>query len=274
MAPPKFKDLSKAAKDVLTKDYSLAGVSVELNSTAQDGTSFKGTGTRESDRINAGLEVGHALAPGVKLTETWTSNGNLLNKLEYYNIKDLKLTGELLLKTSDMSNATTLSAAYTNAKLNFNAKLSPSMDITLDASTAPMDGVVIGVQSGYAVASGKVTMPTMVATMNKNDWSLVGSLSLAKGTVVNADAHHKVNDALQVACNVKCNVDKAACVMAAGLQYTINKNHFYKARLDSQGVVAASYTQKLTNQVKFTMSAEMRGFSDSASRVGAAFVFN
>jgi len=274
MAPTKFKDFNKAAKDLLTKDYSLNGASVEFNSTAQDGTSFKGTASRASEKINAGLEVGHSLGRGLKLTEAWTSSGSLNNKLEYSQIKNFKLTGEVLVKTGDMSSALTLSAAYTNPKLNFNAKLSPSMGISVDASTAPAAGVLVGVSSGYNTASGNVVMPTLVASYARKDWSFVGNLNLAKGTVVTADSHHKVNSAFHVATNVKYNVDKSAMVMAAGVQYKISKNHFYKAKVDSNGVLAASITQNVTDGVKFTLGAELGAFSGNSNRVGAALVFN
>lgn len=272
MAPPKFKDLNKSAKDVLTKDFKVDGVSVELNSTADDGTTFKGTAARKSERISGDLEVAHKIAPGIKLTETWGSTGNLNNKLEYSGIKNVKVTGELLLKTTDMSNTMSLAAAYTNKAINFNAKLSPSLDLTVDATVAPHCGILFGVSSGYGVNNGKVAMPSVLASVTKSDWSLVGGLHLAKGTQVTADAHHRINNSLQMAYNVNCNVDKSSFAMAAGIQYNVSKSNFYKFRVDSHGVMGASYTQNLNDKVKFTMSAEMRKPSDN--KVGAAFVFN
>jgi len=272
MAPTKFKDLNKSAKDLLTKDYTLDGTSVEINSTAEDGTSFKGTAVRKSERIGGDLEVGHKIAKGLKLTETWSSNGNLNNKLEYSKIKNLKLTGEVLLKTTDMSNQMSLSAAYTNCAVNFNAKLSPALDMTVDATVTPRSNIILGVQSGYGLRSGKVAMPSMTAAYKKSDFSLVGGLSLAKGTLVTADAHHKINGALQMAYNVKCNVDKSTFDMAAGIQYNVTKSTFYKARVNNKGVMAVSYSQFLSDKVKLTMSAEMRSPSDH--KVGASVVFN
>ena len=58
------------------------------------------------------------------------------------------------------------------------------------------------------------------------------------------------------------------------VRYNASKTTFYKARVDSLGVMGASFSQKLTDQVKFTMSAEMRSLADQANRVGAAFEFN
>jgi len=271
MAPPKFKDLNKSAKDVLTKDYKVDGTSVEINSTADDGTSFKGTAVRKQERINGDLEIGHKIAPGIKLTETWNSSGDLNNKLEYTSIKNLKVTGELLLKTTDMSNNTSLSAAYTTPALNFNAKLT-SAAVTVDATVAPHGGVNVGASSGYNISNGKVAMPALMASITKSDWSLVGCLNLSKGTLVTADAHHKINSGLQMAYNVKCNVDKSSFVMAAGIQYNVTKNTFYKARVDNLGVLGVTYSQNLSDKVKFTMSAEGKSFTDN--KVGAAFVFN
>lgn len=273
MAPCKFKDLKKAAADVLSKDYELDSASVEISTTAVDGTSFKGTAARESDSVSTGLEIVAKLTPGIKLTKNLSSSGTLSTKLEYSNIKGLKLTGELNSKTTDLTTKASAALAYTAPKVNVNAKLSPSLDVSIDATASPIADVTLGVATAYGAASGKVAMPAFVFNYKRKDWFVAGGLNLRKGTQVTADVHHKVNPALQVAVNITGDVDNKSAAMAAGLQYNARKDTFYKARMDSRGVVGASYSQPLNSQVKFTMSAEMRSFTNEANRVGAAFVF-
>merc|ERR1712168_175088 len=73
MAPPKFADLGKAARDLFSKNFHFGVVNVEANTTAANGVKFttKGKHTTATGGIGGNVECEMNLPYGLKYKESW-----------------------------------------------------------------------------------------------------------------------------------------------------------------------------------------------------------
>ncbi|KAG1283116.1 hypothetical protein G6F66_010985 [Rhizopus arrhizus] len=86
--PVAFNDIGKSAKDLLSKDYPVGGVKLEVKTTAPNGVTFKVNGQRDNKTgvIVGDLETKYAdKKNGLTFTEAWTTSNHLNGKVELEN---------------------------------------------------------------------------------------------------------------------------------------------------------------------------------------------
>merc|ERR1712117_147302 len=74
MAPQKFADLGKEARDLINKNFHFGAVKLEVNTVSDSGVKFKTEGSHNTDNgdVAATLETKFNVAPyGVAVTKKW-----------------------------------------------------------------------------------------------------------------------------------------------------------------------------------------------------------
>merc|ERR1711934_1246898 len=214
----------------------------------------------------------HSLGKGIKLTENWNSSNDLVTKFEYSKIKGLKLTGELLLKTKNLEQKVTLSAAYSAPKVNFNAKVNPlKASVAADVTVKALEKVFVGVKADVN-SSGLASQPTAAISYRGADFSIFAA---SNGKKVFGDAHHKLNASTQGAFVYNFNLEKSSVDVGLGVEHKANGNT-YKVRALSKGAVGVSFATKVSDDFKLTLAAEVnsKSLQIDGHKVGVSVEYN
>jgi len=168
MAPPKYDDLGKDAKDLLSKNYHFGVAKFEGKSSAANKTEFVAdlTHNPETDAVDASLETkwkGKDALQGLTFSEKFAINNNALScKLTYDNIKNLVLDAEASFKRSTGDKGAKVKAAYQSEYLHAVG------DMDLDFAGPTINGSAVfgyknmfaGYQASYDTANANL-LPTM-----------------------------------------------------------------------------------------------------------------
>ena len=89
-----FKDIGKACKDLLGKDYDVGKSTVEVKSKTPAGVTFTPTATKSGDSVSGTLKAAYGLPYGIDSEATFGTNGSVSVSLEGSPYKGLTCTAE------------------------------------------------------------------------------------------------------------------------------------------------------------------------------------
>merc|ERR1711964_83003 len=152
---PAFGDLSKAANDLINKDfYHTAQATLDVKLKAPNGTNVTVKGKQSFDGVTTGsVEGKHTLKPqNVTVTQAWTTASLLDTKVELANVAStgVKVDLQNLWNPSKPNSAAQkLNLAFKNYGL-----ANGNLDAVLDV-TAGHEGFLVGGEAAYDVQKGK-----------------------------------------------------------------------------------------------------------------------
>lgn len=264
MAPQKFADLGKEARDLLSKNFHYGTVKLEAKTKTANGVAFSTEGTHNTDSgdVVGSLESKFTLAPyGVTLTKKWNT-ANVIsgtvgveNKLVHGLKVDLDgtlapMTGKMSTKLkTDFTGCANLRATADIASTDFAA---PSVDVS---GVFAYLGWHAGYQASYDTAASKLTANNVCLTHKTGPVTI--HAALVDASKYTYTVHHEVNKTLHVAAALQC--DGSETGFTVGGKYALDDTTFVKGKLDSKLNLGVSYSQNMAPGIQATLSALVNG---------------
>lgn len=282
MAPPKFDDLGKDAKDLLSKNYHIGVCKLEGKSKAANGkTEFITdlTHSPEKGTVAASLEtkwkVTNDCLKGLSFSEKFnTSNNAIFSKLTYDNIKNLTLDAEATFTPNTGEKSAKVKVAHQSEHLHANGDV--DLDFagpTLNASAVfGYKNIFAGYQASYDTANSKLTANNVALGYKGTDFTL--HAAVIDATKFTGSAYHKISGDLAAAASVNWAFGSDTTGFALGLKKEIDSNTFVKAKVDNSLKVGLSYAQNLRDGVQVTLSTLLDGKDNGGHKIGCHLNLN
>lgn len=257
MAPPHTKDIGKAATDLLTKDFKTGKSTVELKTTTPNNVTFTPSATKQADKIDGQLkaQANLPLLEKATLEVTLATAGTLAATIEAADAIAKNLTLTLDCETPAPGKPGLLAvgkatAEYKNPALSAKASFDYYKgDASASASTA-YKSLVFGASADYAVPKSAVTKYLVGAQYTAPDFTVAAKVSEAigkpDGAVYACSYLHSISKRMQVGTELTKASKKSDVALAFGCAYKLDKDVSVKGKVDSEGILSASYKQKLS----------------------------
>jgi len=281
MAPSKYDDLGKEAKDLLSKNYHIGIMKFEGKTCAANGTTgFVAdlTHNPETDAVDASLETkwkNLLQVQGLSCSEKFSTTSNaILSKFTYDNITNLVLDAETSFKPSTGEKSAKLKAAHQSEYLHANG----TMDLdfagpTLHASAVfGYKGCLAGYQASYDTANSKLIANNVALGYKCADFTLHAALLDATKFV--GSAYHKINGDVAAAAQVNWAFGSDVTAFTFGLKKQIDANTFLKAKVDNSLKLGLSYSQNVTPGIQVTLSGLVNGKESAGHKLGCHVNFD
>jgi len=280
MAPQKFADLGKEARDLLNKNFHLGAVKLEVNTNSESGVKFKTEGSHNTDTgdVAATLESKFNVAPyGVSVTKKWHTDNVLSSTIGIENkvIDGLKVDLESSYAVTSGKGAMKMKTDYSYGDL-----LRATFDMDLAAApTVHFSGVVgyqgflAGYQTSYASASSQLSGHNFSVAYKQGD--LILNAGSANGTKYTGSIHHQVNADLAAAAAVEYTADKGTALTVC-CKYAIDAHTSMKAKIDNNLGLGLSGVLKLRPGISLTGSGLLncKALDQGGHKVGLMLNFD
>lgn len=303
---PKFEDIGKDAKDLLTSNYHFGLFKVSSKTKAADNIEFTLNGAHNLEENVLNGSVGTKWTNGgFVLTEKWSTN-NLLTTSVAYNFKKCPgLKGEIM---TDLTTSKGLGASkvqFTYQKTGFlgdvafccpeaflpmlSSKTSCCSDQSdchagakklgcppsITATTVfSKNAVQLGCQTVVSPCEEKVLKcASFIASYKKTNYELTGQIN--EKSQFSGSLFHKVNEKVSVAAKFGWNnCTKSSCLIG-GFSYKLPNNVVFGAHIDNNLKVGLSYLLPVTDGVKLTLSSQINStkFNQPGHKFGFSLQF-
>lgn len=284
--PPSWKDLGKAASDILGKDYPIHGSTLEVKTRTPSGVTFKVLGLHDnkSSTISGDLEASWAdRKKGVAFTQAWSTANVLRNHVELENhvAKGLKLEViSTLVPEKQAKNALvalTYKAPGVHVRNFVDAFKGPLL--TADAVVG-RDGFLFGAETAYSAKDKKLARYNLAAGFHAPEYA-VTLHALGNLSTYSASYYHRVNADIEASARATYDSKAASNVnLEVGTKTYLDNAAFIKAKINNSGILALSYAQALRPGIKATFGLALdtlkisSGTTDaSAHKIGASLAF-
>ncbi|CAH7673710.1 voltage-dependent anion-selective channel protein 3 [Phakopsora pachyrhizi] len=287
--PPSFKDLGRAANDLLSKDYPISGTNLEVKTKAPNNVVFKVAGIKDgkSGIIAGDLEAKYLLPKyGLTFTPTWSTNNLVKAQIELDNkiAKGLKLDFATNVNPVTSDKGAALTATYKQPGLHTRTlvDLFRGPAFTLDAVVG-RDGFLVGGDVTYDVQKASISRYNAVVGYSAPEYA-VTLHGLSNLSTFHASYYHKVNR--DVEAGAKAIYDTKSInkdiTLEVGTRAYLDNASFIKAKINNSGILGLGYTQALRPGVKVSFglaldTQQVGGNSEKASssahKVGASLTF-
>jgi len=256
MAPQKFADLGKEARDLINKNFHLGAVKLEVNTASESGVKFKTEGSHNTDTgaVAATLESKFNVAPyGVSVTKKWHTDNVFSSTIGIENklIDGLKVDLDSSYAITSGKRAMKLKTDY-----SYGDHLRATLDVDLAAApTAHFSGVVAyqgfnaGYQTSYDTAASKLLTNNFVLGMKQGD--LILNAGMVNGTKYTGSIHHQVNADVAAAASVEYSADAGTALTVCG-KYALDAHTSFKVKVDNNLALGVSGILKLRPGVTLT----------------------
>lgn len=260
MSLPKFADIGKPVKDLLSKDFPYGESKLEVKTQAPNGVSFTTTGSKTDAGIHAEIKEKFSHKPtGTTFTSVYTSN----------NLVKLDVEGSDFFSGATAEVNTVLSPfipgkqdlklkggySHEMAKVNASVDLLKAKPVLNADLAVGSQGVVAGAKIGYEVG-GDLTAYDIAGGYTDKNFSLAFHI-LNKLSEFSGSYFHKINSTVQVGCKFtwsKKIADKYTKIEFAS-KHQLDQFTSVKFRLDTAGQFALGYSQKLRPGTTLTVGA-------------------
>jgi len=265
MAPTKFADLGKEARDMLSKNYHFGTVKIEAKTKAANGLAFTAEGSHNTGNgdVSGSLEGKMTIKPhGVTLTKKWNTANVVSGIIGFENklIDGMKVdidgslapvTGKITTKVkTDFTGLSNIRATLDVASADFTK---PSINFS---GVAAYQGWHAGYQTSYDTATGTATENN--ACVSYKNGGVAIHANIANASKYTYTVHHAVNNNLQVAAALSCESGKETGLIVGG-KYSLDGSAYLKAKLDHNLNLGVSYSQAFGSNVQATLSACVNG---------------
>ncbi|GAA5817101.1 hypothetical protein MFLAVUS_010641 [Mucor flavus] len=278
--PVAFNDVGKPAKDILTKDYPIGGVKLEVKTTAPNGVTFKVNGQRDNKTgiIVGDLETKYAdRKNGISFTEAWTTSNHLNGKIELENNLAKGLKVEVLTSLLPFVNekAVKVNATYKQPNMHTVATLDVFKKNFNVNTVFGRDGFLVGGEAAYNVKEGKFSRYSTAVGYSAREYAIALH---ATNNLENyaASYYHRVSDVLEASGKASwSNKVSSAVALEVGAKLILDNTAFVKGKITNAGVAGVSYTQLLRPGVKVNIGAavDINRLNENAHKVGLALTF-
>lgn len=284
--PPSWKDLGKAASDILGKDYPIHGSTLEVKTRTPSGVTFRvfGLHDNKSSSISGDLEASWKDSKkGVAFTQAWSTTNVLRNHIELENHLVKGLKGEVIStlvpekQAKNVLFATTYKAPGVHLR-NF-ADVFKGPLVTGDLVLG-RDGFLVGAETAYDVRDQKVSRYNLAAGFHAPEYA-IALHALGNLSTYSASYYHRVNTDVEASARATYDSKASNNVnLEVGTKTYLDNAAFVKAKINNSGILALGYAQALRPGVKATFGLALdtlklaSGSADAnAHKMGAALTF-
>ncbi|CAK7565457.1 MAG: Mitochondrial porin [Sporothrix epigloea] len=281
MSVPNFADISKAANDLLNRDfYHLSAGTLEVKSNTPNNVAFKVTGKNSHEKTTNGTIEGKFTdkSLGLTVTQSWNTANALESKLELSDslAKGLKAEGVFSFLPATQARGAKFNLHFKQSAFHgrafFDLLKGPTANVD---AVIGHDGFLAGASAGYDVNKAAVTSysaavgyqaPTYSASVTASD-----NLSIFA-----ASYHHKVNSQVEAAAKATWNSKTGNAVgLEVATKYRLDPLSFVKAKINDRGVAAVAYNVLLREGVTFGIGAsfDTQKLDQATHKVGTSFTF-
>jgi len=264
MAPPKYGDLGKAAKDLFNKGYNYGLVKLDVKTTTDNKIDFNVVGEHNSDiQKSLGTLEAKYKSPlyGLEFTEKWNTDNVLKAEVSVEDqlIKGLKLGLDTSYVPAGGKKSAVIKTAYKHENVQLNT------DIDFDVAGPIINSSLVighlgwlgGVQAVFDSAKSKFTENNWAIGYQGSDFTLHTNCN--GGSEVGASLYQRVNAQLEMGVSLSWSAENNATRFALASKYAIDKDASFQAKVNNQSQIGLSYSQNLRNGVKLIASALVDG---------------
>ncbi|KAI8074235.1 eukaryotic porin/Tom40 [Gilbertella persicaria] len=276
-----FNDIGKSSKDLLTKDFPIGSVKLEVKTTTSDGITFKINSHRDN---KTGIIVGDLeskytdKARGISFSEAWTTSNHLDGRIELDNnlAKGLKLELITSLIPSIQDKAAKVNLVYKQPHLHTAASVDVFKKTVNANSVVGAHGYAIGTDVAYNANNGKIQRYTAAVGFSTRDYAI--ALHATNNlTYYTASYYHRISAELEASGKASwSNKDTMhAVALEVGFKRQLDPTASVKAKLTNTGIVTFGYTQLVRPGVKVNMGASVDStrLDQNAHKLGLALTF-
>ncbi|KAJ9069258.1 Mitochondrial porin, variant 2 [Entomophthora muscae] len=282
MAPVAFPDLSKAVKDLLTKDYPVGQAKLEVKTLTSNGVNLTINGHQD---VKSGFVFGEGKVKysdytnGLVITNAITTSNLLTTQIELENkaAKGIKLDilAGYLPMTSQKNLKANIYYKHDLAHVRVAADVFKGPQFNLDF-VAGQDGVYLGGETAYDVEKGNVTKYNASVAYMHRDFTAALHSTDSFGNYAGT-FYQRVNSDVEV--GVRAAWDSKAVTSAVNLElgtkYALDRDAFIKAKVDNQGKLGLAYTQLVKPGVKLSLGGafDTTKLNEPAHKIGFSLLF-
>lgn len=278
MAPTKYGDLGKAAKDLFDKNYEHGKYSLEVKSKAG---CMEFTTKGHQDNVTGNIKSSHestfSLCKIGKLKETFTP-GNSVVEMDLENkslVKDVKLNFlfNMGLSGCPIPDPKKLKINYTHEKLNLNLASNFGSNLDIDAvAVIPKLPCDLGFKASLDLNGPSLKSKELA--MHSTAGSLVSVLKTTLNNDLVWSGHNKINDNLSLATSVAHGKGSTNLALAAAIKGSCGSSN--QIKIGDNGRFAVSHISPLQCGAKLTVSGEFDAFNmgSGSHKIGAGLKFD
>jgi voltage-dependent anion channel protein 2 len=268
-----FKDIGKACSDLLSKDFKVGKNTVELKSKTSNGVTFTPSSTKSGDKLTGQLAAKYTFAGGIESEATLTTGGVLSLTLEAVDAITKGLTATFDCETVAPGKAGVLSSGKCTVDYKqemYTGKASYDYykgDLNAAASAGYL-GMTLGCSADYSTVKSALTKYAGAFQFQQPDFTFCAKLSesIGKSMVYTGSYYHNVSSGMQVGGELSKASDKTDVSIAFGCMYKLDKDTTVKSKVDSDGILTASYKQKISPLSTVTLAAAVDTVSLSENK--------
>lgn len=282
MAPVAFSDLSKASKDLLTKDFPLGQAKLEVKTVTANGVNLTVTGNQDNKTgfVTSEAKIKYSdFTKGLVLTESITTNNLLSLQVELENkaAKGVKL--DVLAGYLPLTGAKNINAKvyykHELAHVRAGADVFKGPILNLDF-VAGQNGVFVGGETGYNAEKGIATKQNASVAYFHRDFTAALHSTNCFGSYA-ATYYQRVNPDVEVGANVTWDSKAAnnAVNLEVGTKYFLDRDAFVKAKINNQGKLGLAYTQTIKPGIKLGLAGffDTSKLDEPAHKLGFSLLF-
>jgi len=281
MAPPKFDDLGKEAKDLVNKNFHFGVIKLEAKTKTANGVEFTTDGSHNTDTgtVNGALETKFKYADyGVTFSEKWTTDNVISTHVSIDNkiANGLKVDFDTTFAPVSGKKTAKVKSAYQHEHIH------TTTDVDFDFAGPTIKGSAVfgykgwhaGYQASYDTANSKLTANNVSLTYKDGDFVIHSGI--VDATKYNGSVHHQVNSQLTAAAQLQWTAGSNTSALTVAGKYTIDKETFMKAKLDNNLRLGLSYVHKIKPGVQLTLSSLINGKSldEGGHKLGLSLNFD
>jgi len=260
MAPPKFDDLGKEARDLINKNFNFGVVKLEAKTKASNGVDFTAAGAHNTDSgvVAGSLETKYKHADyGVTFSEKWNTDNVIATNISVDNkfAKGLKVDFESTFAPITGKKSAKVKTAYQSCDY-----LHTTTDLDADFAGPTIHGTGVfayngwhaGYQASYDTANSKLVKNNVSLTYKGGDFVLHSGIIDASKYV--GSIHHQVNEKLSAAALLHWTSGSSTSSFTVCGKYAYDDDTFIKAKLDNNLSLGLSYAHKLRAGIQLTLS--------------------
>jgi len=282
MAPPKFDDLGKEAKDLINKNFHFGVIKLEGKTKTKNGVEFTTEGSHFTDtgNVNGSLETKFKYAEyGVTFSEKWSTDNVISTNISIDDkiAQGLKVDFDTTFAPVTGKKSAKVKTAYKHDHIHTTA------DVDFDFAGPTIKGSAVfaykgwhaGYQASYDTANSKMTANNASLTYKDGDFVIHSGINDASKYV--GSVHHQVNSKLSAAAmlNWTSGTKDPSSLTVCG-KYVVDDDTYIKAKLDNNLRLGISYIQSLRPGVQLTMSSliNAKSLENGGHKLGLSLNFS
>lgn len=270
-----FKDIGKLCSDLLNKDFKVGKNTVEVKSKTPNNVTFTPSATKSGDKFAGQLATKYMFPGAIEGEATMSTGGTLAVTLENADSIAKGLTTTLECETAAPGKAGPLSSGkcvvdFKQDLFTCKASYDYYTGAAHAAATTAAMGMTVGACCNYSMPKGALTGYAGALQYSQPEFTLVGCVSedcgKSDGQKYSCTYYHKVSSDMQVCGALDKAAKKPDMNLTFGCAYKLDKDTNVKAKVDSEGILSASYKQKISSISVLTLAAAVDTVNLSESK--------